>query len=67
MSLTSEVMNGIVVPQFPDSLDKLPLTNVELVEQQGVKLQFVEDKAVGPPISEANASYVKDCPRIAQH
>ena len=61
MSLTSEITDGNFVPQFPNSLAQPPLTNVQLVEQQGVKLHFVEDEAVGPPISEANASYVEDC------
>ena len=61
MSLASEITDGNFVPQFPNSLAQPPLTNVQLVEQQGVKLHFVEDEAVGPPISEANASYVEDC------
>ena len=61
MSLTSEITDGNFVPQYPNSLPQPPLTNVQLVEQQGVKLHFVEDEAVGPPISEANASYVEDC------
>ena len=61
MSFTSEMTDGNFIPQFPNSLAQLPLTNVQLVEQQGVKLHFVEDEAVGPPISEANASYVEDC------
>ena len=61
LSLTSEMTDGNFVPQFPNSLAHLQLTNFHLVEQQGVKLHFVEDEAVGPPISEANASYVEDC------
>ena len=61
MSLTSEMTDGNFIPQFPNSLAQLPLTNEQLVERQGVKLHFVEDEAVGPPISEANASYVEDC------
>ena len=58
MSLRSEIADGNFVPQLPNSLTQLPLTNVQLVEQQGVKLHFVEDEAVGPPISEA--SYVRE-------
>ena len=61
LSLTSEMTDGNFFPHFPNSLAQLQLTNVQLVEQQGVKLHFVEDEAVGPPISEANASYVEDC------
>ena len=61
MSPTSEITDGNCVPQFPNSIAQLLLTNVQLVEQQGVKLHYDEDEAVGPRISEANASYVEDC------
>ena len=61
LSLTSEMTDGNFVPQLPNSLAQLQLPHVQLIEQQGVKLHFVEDEAVGPPISEANASYVEDC------
>ena len=61
LSLTTEMTESTFVPQFPNSLTQLQLTNVQLVEQQEVKLHFVEDEVVGPPISEANASYVEDC------
>ena len=58
--LPSKLTDVNFVPQLPNSLAQLQLTNVQLVEQQGVKLHFVEDEAVGPPISEANASNVED-------
>ena len=32
-------------------------------EQQGVKLHFVEDEAIGLPIPEGYAKYVEDCCR----
>ena len=61
VSLNSEMTDGNFVPQLPNSFAQLQLPNIQLIEQQGVKLHFVEDEAVGPPISEANASYVEDC------
>ena len=61
LSLNSEMTDGNFVPQLPNSLAQLQLPNIQLIEQQGVKLHFVADEAVGPPISEANASYVEDC------
>ena len=61
LSLNSEMTDGNFVPQLPNSLAQLQLPNIQLIEQQGVKLHFVEDEAVGPPISQANASYVEDC------
>ena len=61
LSLTSDMKDGNFVLQRPNSLAQLQLTNVQLVKQQGVKLHFVEDEVVGPPISESNASDVEDC------
>ena len=61
LSLNSEMTDGKFVPQLPNSLAQLQLPNIQLIEQQGVKLHFVEVEAVGPPISQANASYVEDC------
>ena len=61
VSLNSEMTDGNFVPQLPNSFAQLQLPNIQLIEQQGVKLHFVEDEAVGPPISEANANYVEDC------
>ena len=60
MSLNSEMTQGNFVPQFPNSLAQLPLTNLQLVEPQGVKLHCAEDEAVGPLISEGNSSYVEN-------
>ena len=39
-SLTFDMMDGNFVPQFQNSLAQIPLTNVQLVEQQGAKLQL---------------------------
>ena len=61
MSLTSPMLDGNFIPQLPNTLTQLPLTNVQLVEQQRVKLHFVKDEAIGPPICDTNASYVEDC------
>ena len=61
LSLNSEMTVGNLASQLPDSFAQLKWPNIQLIEQQGVKLHFVEDEAVGLPISEANASYVEDC------
>ena len=63
MSLSAETSEHQFLPNFDNGTTDLPFSNVLPTEQQSVKLHFVEDEAIGSPISEPCAKYVEDCCR----
>ena len=62
MSLSGETTEGQFIPNFENGT-QFPFSTMPSAEQQGVKLHFVEDEAIGLPISEGYAKYVEDCCR----
>ena len=58
---SNETTEGQFVPNFNNGTPNVSLPTA--TEQQGAKLHFVEDEAIGSPISEGYAKYVEDCCR----
>ena len=61
VSFSNETTEGQFVPNFNNGTPNVSLPTA--TEQQGAKVQFVEDEAIGSTISEGYAKYVEDCCR----
>ena len=59
MSFSNQTTEGQFVPNFNNGTPNVAIPTT--ADQQGAKLQCVEDEAIGSPISEGYAKHVEDC------